>query len=88
MAGAVSLFLVYIIVLPLIRGEKSWLEEKPAAIKGVRSHRLKHIAAALGRDESDAAIVGRAMLTLGDLLFGQTVDPVRHQVDIPVLVVR
>ena len=25
---------------------------------------------------------------LGDLLWGQTVDPVRHQVKIPVLVVR
>ena len=56
-AGAVSLFLVYIIVLPLFRGEKSWLEEKPAAgalaiIEEVRTHRSKHIAAALGRDEA------------------------------------
>jgi manganese transport protein len=177
-AGAVSLLLVYIIVLPLIRGERSWKEEKPtgasAIIEGIKTHRVKHIAAALGKDESDSAIVGRAlslaktegaMLTLihvvdsapalvysneaydehtrddeqylleiaaevrasgvaveialphgnpseelvafaashgvdmlvmgshghrllGDLLWGETVDPVRHRVGIPVLVVR
>jgi manganese transport protein len=162
----------------LIRGEKSWKEEKPtgavAIIEGIETHRSKHIAAALGRDDSDAAIVSRALslakaeralLTLihvvdsapalvyssdvydehtrddeqylleiaaevrasgvaveialphgdpskelvtfavshgvdmlvmgshghrllGDLLWGQTVDPVRHRVGIPVLVVR
>ena len=177
-AGAISFFLVYIIVLPLIRGERSWKEEKPtgalAIIEGIETHRVKHIAAALGKDESDTAIVSRAlslakaeraMLTLihvvdsapalvyssgvydehtrddeqylleiaaevrasgvaveialphgdpskelvafvvshgvdmlvmgshghrliGDLLWGQTVDPVRHRVEIPVLVVR
>ena len=179
MAAAVSLFLGYIILLPLIRGEKSWREEKPAAgalaiIEGIQTHRSKHIAAALGRDDGDAAIVGRALslakaegalLTLvhvvdsapaqvyssdvydehtrddeqylleiatevralgvaveialphgdpseklidfavahkvdmlvmgshghrllGDLLWGETVDPVRHRVGIPVMVVR
>ena len=176
-AAALSLFLVYIIVLPLIRGQKSWKEEKPsgalAVIEGIETHHSKHIAAALGRDDGDAAIVSRAlslaktegaMLTLvhvvdsapsqiyrdvydehtrddeqylleiaaevraagvtvevalphgdpsrelidfaaahgvdmlvmgshghrliGDLLWGQTVDPVRHGVAIPVLVVR
>ena len=177
-AAAISFFLVYIILLPLIRGEKSWKEEKPsgasAIIEGIETHRSKHIAAALGRDDSDAAIVSRALslakaeralLTLvhvvdsapalvyssdvydehtrddekylleiaaevrasgvaveialphgdpsqelvtfavshgvdmlvmgshghrllGDLLWGQTVDPVRHRVAIPVLVVR
>jgi manganese transport protein len=177
-AAAISLFLVYIIILPLIRGEKSWKEEKltgaSRVIEGIETHRSKHIAAALGRDDCDAAIVSRAlslakaekaMLTLihvvdsapaqvyssdvydehtredeqylleiaeevrssgvvveialphgdptkelinyaashkvdmlvmgshghrllGDLLWGQTVDPVRHQVKIPVLVVR
>ena len=177
-AGAISLFLVYIIILPMIRGEKSWEEGKPTGaskiIEGIETHRSKHIAAALGRDDSDAAIVSRAlslakaegaMLTLihvsdsapsqvyssgvydehtredeqylleiaeevqssgvaveialshgdpakelikyaeshkvdllvmgshghrllGDLLWGETVDPVRHQVKIPVLVVR
>ena len=66
MAAAVSLFLGYIILLPLIRGEKSWREEKPAAgalaiIEGIQTHRSKHIAAALGRDDGDAAIVGRAL---------------------------
>jgi manganese transport protein len=175
---AISLFLVYIIILPLMRGERSWIEEKPAGalpiIEGIETHPVKHIAAALGRDESDTSIVSRAlslakaekaMLTLihvvdsalaqvysgdgydqhtrddeqylseiaeevrssgvvveialaygnpskelatfvvshkvdmlvmgshghrllGDLLWGETVDPVRHQVDIPVLVVR
>jgi manganese transport protein len=176
-AAAISFFLVYIILLPLIRGEKSWREEKPAGapvvIEGIETHRSKHIAAALGRDDSDTAIVSRALslakaekalLTLihvadsapaqfyssdaydehtrddeqylleiaaevrgagvaveialpqgdpskelisfaeshgvdmlvmgshghrliGDLLWGQTVDPVRHRVGIPVLVV-
>jgi manganese transport protein len=177
-AAAISLFLVYIVILPLIRGQKSWKEEKPSGasriIEGIETHRTKHIAAALGRDDSDTAVVSRAlslakaeraMLTLihvvdsaptqvyqsdvydehtredeqylleiaeelrasgvvveialshgdparelikyaeshkvdllvmgshghrmlGDLLWGETVDPVRHQVEIPVLVVR
>jgi manganese transport protein len=177
-AAVIALFLVYIIVLPLIRGEKTWSAEKPvgasAIIERIETHHAKHIAAALGRDESDTAVVSRAlslakaekaMLTLihvvdsapaqvyssdvydehtrddeqymleiaeevrssgvaveialaygdpsreliafavshkvdmlvmgshghrllGDLLWGETVDPVRHQVDIPVLVVR
>jgi manganese transport protein len=176
-AAAISFFLVYIILLPLIRGEKSWREEKPtgasAVIEQIETHRSKHIAVALGRDDSDTAVVGRALslakaeealLTLihvadsapaqfyssdaydehtrdderylleiaaevraagvaveialpqgdpckelirfaeshgvdilvmgshghrliGDLLWGQTVDPVRHRVGIPVLVV-
>jgi manganese transport protein len=177
-AAAVTLFLVYIILLPLMRGERGWIEAKPTGalkiIQGIETYRSKHIAAALGRDAGDAAIVSRAlslaraekaMLTLihvvdsapaqvysgevydehtredeqylqeiaeevrssgvaaeialshgdpapelikyatshkvdllvmgshghrllGDLLWGQTVDPVRHQVKIPVLVVR
>jgi len=177
-AAAISLFLVYILILPLIRGEKSWKEERltgaSRVIEGIETHRSKHIAVALGRDDGDAAIVSRAlslaksekaMLTLihvvdsapaqvyssdvydehtredeqylleiaeevrssgvaveialphgdpskelikyaashkvdmlvmgshghrllGDLLWGETVDPVRHQVKIPVLVVR
>lgn len=177
-AAAISLFLVYIILLPLIRGQKNWREEKVAGalpiIERIETRRLKHIAAALGRDEGDIAIVSRALslakaekalLTLihvvdsapaqvynldvydehtrddeqylleianelrssgvgveialaygdpsrelaafvashaadmlvmgshghrllGDLLWGQTVDPVRHHVNIPVLVVR
>jgi manganese transport protein len=177
-AGAISFFLIYIIILPLIRGEKSWTAEKPTGasriIERIATHRTKHIAAALGRDDSDVAIVSRAlslaksegaMLTLihvvdsapahvyqsdvydehtredeqylveiaeevsasgvsveialyhgdpakelikfaeshkvdllvmgshghrllGDLLWGETVDPVRHQVEVPILVVR
>lgn len=178
MAAALSFFLLYIIVLPLIRGQKSWKEKKPsgalAVIEGIKTHHAKHIAAALGRDGGDTAIVSRALslakaekalLTLihvtdsapaqvyrkdvydehtrddeqylleiaaevracgvaveialpqrdpskelinfaashevdildmgshghrliGDLIWGQTVDPVRHEVGIPVLVVR
>jgi manganese transport protein len=64
-AGAISLFLVYIIILPLIRGEKSWKEVKPTRalriIERIETHRTKHIAAALGRDDSDAAVVTRAL---------------------------
>ena len=64
-AAAISIFLVYIIVLPLIRGAKSWEEEKPtgalAVIEGIETHPIKHIAAALGRESSDAAIVSRAL---------------------------
>ncbi len=176
--AAISLFLVYIIILPLIRGAKRWEEEQPAGalavIEGIETHAMRHIAAALGRDGGDAVIVGRAlslakaesaMLTLihivdsapaqvyssdvydehtrddeqylleiasevrasgvaveialvngdpskelikfasshgvdmlvmgshghrllGDLLWGETVDPVRHGVEIPVMVVR
>jgi manganese transport protein len=178
-AAALSIFLAYIIILPLLRGERAWIEEKStgasAIVKGIETHPVKHIAAALGRDESDTSIVSKALslakaekamlLTLihvvdsamahvysddgydehtrddesylleiaeeirstgvaveialaygdpskelvafatshkvdllvmgshghrllGDLLWGQTVDPVRHRVDIPVLVVR
>ena len=177
-AAAILLFLGYIVVLPLIRGERGWSEEKPAGalpiIERIETRRLQHIAVALGRDDGDAAIVSRALslakaekalLTLihvvdsapaqvydlevydehtrddeqylldiadelrssgvgveialaygepsrelaafvsahaidllvmgshghrliGDLLWGQTVDPVRHRVHIPVLVVR
>ena len=176
-AAAISLFLAYIIILPLIRGERGWIEEKSddalAIIEGIATQRVRHIAAALGRDANDTAIVSRALslaraekalLTLihvtdsalaqvystdvydahtrddehylmeimeevrssdvmveialaygdpakelvkfatthsvdmlvmgshghrllGDLLWGETVDPVRHRVDIPVLVV-
>ncbi|HNY28147.1 MAG TPA: Nramp family divalent metal transporter [Candidatus Sumerlaeota bacterium] len=178
LAAAIVLFLLYLILLPLLRGDRSWTEEKAdsalAVIQGIETHPLKHIAAALGRDKSDTATVSRALslakaekalLTLihvadsalvqvysgegydehtrddeqylleiaeelrssdvaveialaygdpakelvaftkshhvdllvmgshghrlvGDLLWGETVDPVRHRVDIPVLVVR
>jgi manganese transport protein len=177
-AFALSLFLLYIIVLPLVRGERSWAVEKREGATGIieriETQPIKHIAAALGRDDADAAIVSRALslakgegalLTLvhvvdsapahvysgdsydehardderylqeiaeevrssgvmveialayghpprelvafaashhvdmlvmgshghrllGDLLWGETVDPVRHDVDVPVLVVR
>jgi len=178
LAAAVSLFLLYIIMLPWLQGTKGWEEAKPtgatAVIEAIETHSAKHIVAALGRDSSDAAIVSRAlslaradkaMLTLihvvdsapaqvysrdvydehtrkdeqylleiatevraagvaveialalgdpsqelikfaaahnvdmlvmgshghrllGDMLWGQTVDPVRHGVGIPVMVVR
>jgi manganese transport protein len=64
-AAAVSFFLVYIILLPLIRGERSWEEEKPsgalAVITGIETLPVKHIAVALGRDENDTAIISRAL---------------------------
>jgi len=177
-AAAAALFLLYILVAPIFRGEKSWTEGKPfgasTVIERIETHHAKHIAAALGHDESDTAIVSRALslakaekalLTLihvvdsapaqvysgdiydehtrddeqymleiaeelrsagvaveialvygepsrelstfvtshkvdmlvmgshghrllGDLLWGETVDPVRHLIDVPVLVVR
>ncbi len=176
--AALSLFLVYIMVLPMLRGERGWEEEGPtgatAVIEHIETYHSKHIAAALGRDTGDAAIISRALslakaeqaiLTLihvsdsassqvyehdvydehtrgdeqylveiaeemrapgvaveialmhgdpsqelinfvdshnvdmlvmgshghrllGDLLWGETVDPVRHQLGIPVMVVR
>ena len=47
------------------RGEKSWIEEKPAGastiIDGIAAHPLKHIVAALVREKSDTAIVSRAL---------------------------
>ncbi|WP_303722936.1 Nramp family divalent metal transporter [Malonomonas rubra] len=177
---AIALFLGYIILRPILRGEKGWQEEgakgtgSSAIIEAIASHHTKHIAAALGRDVNDSAIISRALslakaegalLTLvhvvdsapahvyesgvydehtredeqyleeiadelqssgmpveialphghpaqelikfaekhgvdllvmgshghrliGDLLLGETVDPVRHKVEIPVLVVR
>jgi len=178
LAAVISLFLLYIIVLPMARGEKSWQEARlsgaSAVIENIAIQKSRHIAAALGRDDGDAVIVGRALslakaenalLTLihvvdsapsqvyssevydehtrddeqylqriasevgasgvaveialahgdpadeliafteshgvdllvmgshghrllGDLLWGETVDPVRHRVEIPVLVVR
>jgi manganese transport protein len=177
-AAAVFLFLIYIIVLPIIHGERSWREEKatgtPGVIEKIETYPVRNIAAALGHDDSDAVVVSyalsvakaeKAMLTLvhvvdsvstqiynkdvydehtrddeeylskiaedlrlagatveimllygdpakelanfvslnnidmlvmgshghrlvGDLLWGETVDPVRHMVKIPVLVVR
>lgn len=177
LAAGLMFFLLYMILLPLIRGQKSWEEEKQEGavrvISGIKTHPVKHILVALGRDDSDSAIISqalslakaeKAMLTLihvvdtpsaqvykgevydehtrddelylleiademrasdvpveialafgdpakelvdfaiehkadmlvmgshghrllGDLLWGQTVAPVRHRVDIPVLVV-
>jgi len=177
-SAAIALFLLYIVMLPWVRGSKAWPEAAPSkaavVIGSIETHRSKHIAAALARDDSDAPIVSRALslaraedalLTLihvvdsapaqvysneiydehtrddeqylteiaeevrnagvaveialphgdpsralsdfvtshqidllvmgshghrllGDLLWGETVDPVRHRVDVPVMVVR
>ncbi|MFV0348006.1 MAG: Nramp family divalent metal transporter [Halodesulfovibrio sp.] len=177
-AAALSVLLIYMILLPLVRGERSWpVADTTAAssvIAAVTTLRTRHIAAALERGSGDAAIISRALslardekalLTLihivdsapahvyekeaydahtredeqylqeiageigsagvaveialahgdpakelirfarthgvdllvmgshghrllGDLLWGETVDPVRHGVEIPVLVVR
>ncbi len=175
---SIAIFLLYIIIMPIIRGPRQWAADKgtgaSSVIEKIQTPEIRHIAAALGRDPSDSAIVGRALtfakaenalLTLihvadsapaqvytpdaydehirndekylqeiadevrssgvaveialiygdpskelisyaashkvdllvmgshghrlvGDLLWGQTVDPVRHGVNIPVLVVR
>jgi len=65
LTAVISLFLVYIIVLPWLRGEKSWKEEAPAGasaiIEGIETRRSKHIAAAIGRDAGDSAIISRAL---------------------------
>ena len=64
-AVAVFLFLIYIIVYPLIRGERKWLEEKhpdaTGVIEKIETHAVRHIAAALGRDDSDSKIISRAL---------------------------
>ncbi len=64
-AVAVFLFLIYIIALPFVRGPRVWKEESPAGvftgIEHIEMHAIKKIAVALGRDDSDAAIVSRAM---------------------------
>ena len=65
MAVAMSAFLAYVVVLPFIRGERSWPQEKPqgaaAIIEGIETRRVKHIAAALGKDDHDQAVVSHAM---------------------------
>lgn len=64
-AVAVFVFLIYIIVLPIVRGEKAWIEVKPdsdlGVIERIETYKMKNIAAALARDEKDAAIVSRAL---------------------------
>jgi manganese transport protein len=63
--AAISLFLVYLIVLPLLRGEKNWEEYAPTGasviIGAIETHHSKHIVAALGRDAGDSAIISRAL---------------------------
>jgi manganese transport protein len=178
LAIAIALFLLYIIVLPFFRRSRPWPvvsgADTAGIIERIASRPAKHIVAALGLDEGDAAVIShavtlakaeKALLTLihvidsvpaqvydadiydehtradeqylagiadelramdvaveialqhgdpvkelaafvsshgadllvmgshghrllGDILMGQTVDPVRHRVDIPVLVVR
>ncbi|HKK40781.1 MAG TPA: Nramp family divalent metal transporter [Bacteroidales bacterium] len=64
-AIAVFAFLIYIIVLPFIKGESAWMEVKSSGAMGViekiETVKMKNIAAALARDEKDAAIVSRAL---------------------------
>jgi len=64
-AGAIGFFLLYIIILPLLRGHRGWPEKKPSGastvIENIASTKVTNIAAALGRDDGDAAIVGRAL---------------------------
>ena len=64
-AIAISAFLVYIVLLPFIRGERAWQEGKPRGastiVERIETQRVKHVAAALGKDDSDGAIVSHAM---------------------------
>ena len=59
------LYEVITIVLPLLRGERRWVEEKSgsalAIVQGIETHPVKHIAAALGRDEGDTEVISRAL---------------------------
>jgi len=63
--AAISLFLAYLILLPLVRGHKAWSHENgseaAAVIEQIDAHDFRHIAAALGRDGGDAVIIGRAL---------------------------
>lgn len=177
-ACVVICFLLYITIVPFMNRKKGWQTEHSnraeKVIEKIETHPVKHIVAALGRDDSDAAVISRAlslarsekalltlihvadtasvqiysseiydkhtrddeqylmeiadeiktlgvpveialafgnpanevvkfvsthnvdMLVMGshghaylaDILWGQTVDPVRHKLNIPVLVVR
>lgn len=64
-AAATGLFLVYLLVMPLIRGDKGWVEEAPggagAIIGKIETKKTRHIVAALGRDSGDAPIINRAL---------------------------
>ncbi|EGB15920.1 Mn2+/Fe2+ transporter, NRAMP family [Pseudodesulfovibrio mercurii] len=58
-------FLLYLLVLPLVRGEKGWAEETPggapAVIREIETRKVSHVAAALGRDAGDPAIISQAL---------------------------
>jgi len=58
-------FLLYIIVLPLLRRGRAWEEfistGAEAIISRIETKPSRHIGAALGRDAGDAAIVSRAL---------------------------
>lgn len=64
---AMALFLGYIILRPLLMKGKGWREKGPTGtgsssiIEAIATQRDKHIAAALGREASDAAIISRAL---------------------------
>ena len=63
--GAVTLFLLYLIVLPLFRRGKirqsDHTDDATGVIEHIRSQPLKNIVATLGRDHADAAIISRAL---------------------------
>lgn len=63
--AAMVLFLIYIIILPLMQGSKPWPKEKTsdalAVVQEVQTRPVRHIAAALGRDENDAGIISQAL---------------------------
>ncbi|WP_319582283.1 Nramp family divalent metal transporter [uncultured Pseudodesulfovibrio sp.] len=64
-AAATGLFLVYLLVMPFLRGEKSWAEAAPgsaaAVIEKVETRSVRHIVASLGHDAGDAPIINQAL---------------------------
>ena len=65
LAVVIALFLLYLIVLPLVRRERSWQSEEQhgasAVIENIRTTPVRHVLATLGRDPSDATVIGRAL---------------------------
>ncbi|HPF70417.1 MAG TPA: Nramp family divalent metal transporter [Candidatus Krumholzibacteria bacterium] len=88
LAGALALFLGWIVVMPLVRHSGAWPEvagaDPAAVIERIATRPAKHIVAALGLDGSDAPVISHAV-TLAKaekarLTLVHVVDSVRAQV--------
>lgn len=66
-AVAIGLLLLYLLIMPLVRGVRAWPVELPdsvgaqAVLKEIATQKVRHIAAALGHDHSDPPIISRAL---------------------------